>query len=181
MSRQAVSTFVLVLIVLLVFWGMRAGWNARTRRTEGLLATAAPVPAEFGAQRFGPVDATYVSTTRAGDWLDRVTAQGLGVRSPATVDVFDTGVRVTRTGAPDLFVPTAALRGAATGPGIAGKVVGGDGLVMITWQSRADDPRGLDTGLRPHHAADRELLVAAIVPLIRPTPGATTPAQEESS
>ena len=181
MSRQGFAIVVLLLVVLLAFFGMRAGWKARTRRTAALIDGLAPVPAELGVQRLGPVGAVYVSTTRAGDWLDRVTAQGLGVRSPATVDVFETGVRVTRTGAPDLFVPTEALRGAATGPGIAGKVVGGDGLVMITWQGASDDPRGLDTGLRPHHAADRERLVDAIVPLLRPTPGASSPAQEENS
>jgi len=181
LSRQAFSTVVLVLVVLLAFFGMRAGWKARSRRTAAFVDALPPEPAELGAHLLGPVGAVYVSTTRAGDWLDRVTAQGLGVRSPATVDVFESGVRVTRTGAPDLFVPTAALRGAATGPGIAGKVVGGDGLVMVTWQGSTDDPRGLDTGLRPHHAADRERLVDAIVPLIRPTPGASTPAQEENS
>jgi hypothetical protein len=181
LSRQGFAIVVLLLVVLLAFFGMRAGWKARTRRTAALIDALAPVPAELGAHHLGPVGAVYVSTTRAGDWLDRVTAQGLGVRSPATVDVFEAGVRVTRTGAPDLFVPTQALRAAATGPGIAGKVVGGDGLVLITWQGAEDDPRGLDTGLRPHHAADRERLVDAITPLVRPTPGASSPAQEENS
>ena len=76
MSRQAVSTVVLVLVVLLVLWGMRAGWRARTRRSSALVPSLSAAPAELGAARLAPVDATYVSTTRAGDWLDRVTAQG---------------------------------------------------------------------------------------------------------
>jgi hypothetical protein len=181
MSRQVVSTVVLLAILLLAFAGMRAGWRSRTRRSEALIAALPALPAELGGHLLGPIEAVYVSTTRAGDWLDRVTAQGLGVRSPARVDVFDAGVRVTRTGAPDLFVPSTAVRAAATGPGIAGKVVGGDGLVLLTWQADDADPRGLDTGLRPHHAADRTALVAAIVPLIGPTPGAAAPAQEENS
>ncbi|MEZ0449665.1 hypothetical protein [Cellulomonas sp. ICMP 17802] len=177
MSRQAVSTFALVLVVLLAFWGMRAGWQARTRRTSALVPDLPAAPDELGATRLGPLDATYVSTTRAGDWLDRVTAQGLGVRSPAQVTVFDAGVRITRQGATDLFVPAAAVRGATGAPGMAGKVVGGEGVVVLTWQADAADPRGLDTGLRPKHAADRERLVEALTQL---TTGGT-PAQEENS
>jgi len=176
-SRQAVSTVVLVLLVVLVLWGMRAGWRARTRRSSALVRALPVAPAQLGAERFGPVGATYVSTTRAGDWLDRVTAHGLGVRSPAEVTVHDAGVRIVRQGAPDLFVPAAAVRSASGAPGMAGKVVGGEGLVVLTWQADADDPRGLDTGLRPQHAADRERLVAALMTL---TTG-HAPAQEESS
>jgi hypothetical protein len=176
-SRQAVSTFVLVLVVLLVFWGMRAGWRGRTRRSAALVPDLPAAPSDLGAERLGPLDATYVSTTRAGDWLDRVTAQGLGVRSPAQVTVYDAGVRITRQGATDLFVPRAAVRGATGAPGIAGKVVGGEGVVVLTWQADAADPRGLDTGLRPKHAADRARLVDALTQL---TAGGT-PAQEENS
>ena len=177
MTRQVVSTLVLVLVVLLVFWAMRTGWRARTRRSSALVPALPAAPADLGAQRLGDVDATYVSTTRAGDWLDRVTAHDLGVRSGAQVAVFDAGVRIIRQGASDLFVPTASVRGAAPAPGIAGKVVGGEGLVVLTWQADPTDPRGLDTGLRPQHAADRERLVAAVTAL---TSG-RAPAQEESS
>lgn len=177
MTRQAVSVVVLLLVVVVAFWGMRAGWRARTRRSAELVATLPAVPTDRGAQRFGPVDATYVSTTRAGDWLDRVTAQDLGVRSPAQVAVFDAGVQITRQGATDLFVPAAVLLGATSAPGIAGKVVGGEGLVVLTWQADPADPRGLDTGLRPKHAADRERLLAALETVI---PG-PAPAQEENS
>ncbi|WP_421741437.1 hypothetical protein [Cellulomonas sp.] len=177
MTRQAVSTVVLVLVVIVVFWGMRAGWQARTRRSSTLVSTLPGAPAELGAERLGPVDATYVSTTRAGDWLDRVTAEGLGVRSPAQISVFDAGVRITRQGASDLFVPAAAVRAATGAPGMAGKVVGGEGLVVLTWQADADDPRGLDTGLRPKHAADRERLIDALTTLTR----GPAPAQEENS
>ena len=177
MTRQAVSTVVLVLVVLVAFWGMRAGWKARTRRSSALVPALPAAPAELGAERLGPVDATYVSTTRAGDWLDRVTTEGLGVRSPARVSVFDAGVRITRQGATDLFVPSAAVRRAAAAPGMAGKVVGGEGLVVLTWQADPGDPRGLDTGLRPKHAADRERLIDALTTL---TSG-PAPAQEENS
>ncbi|WP_307802439.1 PH-like domain-containing protein [Cellulomonas fengjieae] len=177
MIRQLASTVVLLLVVLAVFWAMRAGWRARTQKSTALVPRLPVRPVELGALRAGPVEAVYVSTTRAGDWLDRVTAEGLGVRSPAQVSVHDAGVLITRQGAPDLFVPAAALRGAAAAPGMAGKVVGGDGLVVLTWQADPQDPRGLDTGLRPRRAADRTRLFDALTTL---TTG-QAPAQEENS
>ncbi|WP_421733804.1 hypothetical protein [Cellulomonas sp.] len=177
MSRQAVSTLVLALVVLLALWAMRAGWQARTRRSAALVTALPVAPPALGTELLGPVDATYVSTTRAGDWLDRVTAHGLGVRSSAQVSVFDAGVRITRPGATNLFVPATALRSATGAPGMAGKVVGGEGLVVLSWQADPADPRGLDTGLRPKHAADRERLIDAVTAL---TAG-QAPAQEENS
>ncbi|GIG20361.1 hypothetical protein Cch01nite_10850 [Cellulomonas chitinilytica] len=177
MTRTEVSVAILVLLVVLALGGMWIGWRGRRRRSEGVVPALPEAPAGLGTARLGPLDAVYVSTTRAGDWLDRVPAHGLGVRSPATVEVFDAGVRIGRTGAPDVFVPAAALRGATTAPGMAGKVVGGEGLVVLTWQADPDDPRGLDTGLRPRHAADRPRLVEAVAALIDVTPG--TPGQEE--
>ncbi|AEE46109.1 hypothetical protein [Cellulomonas fimi] len=180
--RPWVSVVVLVLVAVLALWGMRAGWLGRRRRTEGLVPQLPVAPDDLGPARFGPVEAVYVSTTRAGDWLDRVAAHDLGVRSPAQVSVHDAGVLVSRTGATDVFVPAPTLRGAGTAPGIAGKVVGKDGLVVLTWQPHPDDPRGLDTGLRTRHAADRPLLVAAAAALVDApvdttdhAPGATGP------
>ena len=111
--RQGLAVLVLALLVALALWGMRAGWVHRRARTDSLVPEQTLVPQDAGAVRFGPVEAVYVSTTRAGDWLDRVNAQGLGSRSPAQVEVLDAGVRITRTGAPDLFVPRTALRAAA--------------------------------------------------------------------
>lgn len=175
--RQTVAVVVLVLLAALALWRMRVGWVHRRRRTQDLVPALPVAPAELGARRLGPLDAVYVSTTRAGDWLDRVPAQGLGVRSPARVEVHDAGVSIARTGAPDLFVPRGALRGIGTAPGIAGKVVGGEGLAVLTWQADAADPRGLDTGLRLRHTADRSRLVQAVSTLIM-TAGATAPARD---
>jgi len=170
-GREAVSVVVLLAIAALVLWAMRAGWNHRRARTAEYVGVLPTAPDDLGAVRTGPLDAVYVSTTRAGDWLDRVVAQDLGVRSGARVSVHDTGVLVARTGAPDVFLPVAALRAAGTAPGMAGKVVGRDGLVVLTWQPDPTDERGLDTGLRPKHHADGPLLVDAVSALIAGTNG----------
>ncbi|MBD8058777.1 hypothetical protein IC607_07335 [Cellulomonas sp. JH27-2] len=166
-AREGVAVVVLLAIVALVYVGMRAGWKRRARTTGALVPTLPTAPADPGAVRLGPVDATYVSTTTAGDWLDRVVAHDLGVRSQASVTVHDAGVSIARTGAADVFVPAGSLTDTSTAPGMAGKFVGKDGLVVLTWAPTTTPGAPLlDTGLRPHHSADGTALVAAVSALI---------------
>lgn len=175
------SVTVLVVLGVALLLGMAKGWR-RLSRGASPVPPPPPVPDEdaLGAPRTAALDATYVSTTRAGDWLDRVGAHGLGVRSAATVRVHDAGVVLRRRGAPDVFVPRAALRAVGTSGGMAGKVVGGEGLVVLTWVPDPDaDPRGLDTGLRLRHAHEAGGLRAATQDLIGSTPAAS--GSEESS
>lgn len=164
---------------LLAGVAMRAGWRHRARRTAVVVPELAAVPAAddpaLGAPRTASFEATYVSSTTAGDWLDRVVAHDLGVRSRAAVRVFDAGVRIERTGARDVFIPADAVRGVGTAPGMAGKFVGGDGLVVLTWQAPGPGAAVLDTGLRLRHAADRTPLTEAVRVLARlPAPSDET-------
>ncbi|PUB26089.1 hypothetical protein C8K30_106177 [Promicromonospora sp. AC04] len=124
-----------------------------------------------GPVRFGPLEAVYVSTTLHGDWLARVGAHGLGDRSHALVSVhdngpgYDGGVLVERDGADDLWLPVSSIRSAGLAPGMAGKYVGADGLVVLTWAVPEADgvPAALvDTGLRTRRAEDRGGLVDAV-------------------
>lgn len=175
-----VSITLLALLLVAAMLGMRAGWRARTRRTGELVHDLPVASPDLGAARTEPLESVYVSSTRAGDWLDRVTAHDLGERSAAAVQVWDAGVVVAREGTTDVFVPAGSLRGAATAPGMAGKFVGRDGLVVLTWQPDPTDERGLDTGIHLRHPADRQVLVAAVRALIDGTAGAQTPELEET-
>ena len=171
------SVALLVAVVVLVLWAMRRAWLARVARTAAVVPVLHGEPVGgWGEPRTEPVEAVYVSTTTAGDWLDRVAAHDLGVRSAAVAQVFDGGLRVTRTGARDVLVPASALRAVGTSPGMAGKFVGGEGLVVVTWQApaRPDGSPGalLDTGLRTRRAEDRGALLAAVRGLVPPTGGA---------
>lgn len=172
------SVTVLVVLGVALLTGMAFGWRRLTRGPSAV-PPPGPVPGDdaLGAPRTAAFDATYVSTTRAGDWLDRVGAHGLGVRSAATVQVFDAGVVLRRRGAPDVFVPRAALRAVGTSGGMAGKVVGGEGLLVLTWDpapaAPSQDHRGLDTGLRLRHPRERDELRTAAQELIRTTPAAS--------
>ncbi|MCF4120751.1 hypothetical protein L1785_07150 [Antribacter sp. KLBMP9083] len=167
-------------LLLLVLTGRRR--LAQRTRAVVPVPPAAPAPEALGALRAGPVEAVYVSSTLAGDWLARVGAHGLGDRAAARVTVHDAGVLVEREGADDVFAPVATLRGAGLAPGMAGKYVGADGLVVITWEVPAADgveAALLDTGLRTRRATDRGTLVDAVRHLVAAQtlypPASTTP------
>jgi hypothetical protein len=158
-----------VLLLIVVLGGRRR----LAQRTGQLVPTPPPVPDDLGALRLGPVEATYVSTTIAGDWLARVGAHGLGDRAAAQVTVHDAGVLVERTGTTALFLPASALRAAGLAPGMAGKYVGADGLVVMTWLAPSDGSvraLQLDTGLRTRYATDRSRIVDAVRHLIVAAP-----------
>ena len=163
-----------VLLLLVVLTGRR-----RLAQRTGWLVPAPPAaPGALGALRLGPVEATYVSSTLAGYWLARVGAHGLGDRATARVSVHDAGVVIDRDGADPLFLPAAALHRASLAPGMAGKYVGTDGLVVLTWTVPPDPQVGaldLDTGLRTRHPEDRSRLVDAVTHLIAATPPPRAP------
>ena len=167
------------LAVFLVLYVTLIGRRRLAQRTTTLVPVPPPVPGTaptgtpdgIGPVRFGPLEATYVSTTLHGDWLARVGAHGLGDRSSALVSVHDAGpgqdggVLVERDGAQDLWVPVHTIRSAGLAPGMAGKYVGTDGLVVLTWAvPEADGVAAalVDTGLRTRRAEDRGGLVDAV-------------------
>lgn len=165
-----VSVTVLALLVVGLFWVMVRGWRARTARTADLVPALPDVPASLGTARTAPVDVLYVTTTVARSWLERVTAHGLGTRASARAQVFDTGVLVSRQGHRELFLPADALRDVVRSSGMVGKFVGDESIVVVTWQPGTDRAALVDTGLRPVHENDRDLLQSAVVALISPTP-----------
>lgn len=162
MSEGEVALLLLLVVPLL--WGaMYLGWRARERRQADVDELPAP-PRFVGTELLRETDATYVSTTSEGDWLDRIVARGLGVRSAATVRASRSGVLVARQGAPMLWIPAHDLEGVRLERGMAGKYVGSEGLVVITW--RLGDRR-VDTGLRLRHEVNRQDVVRALSVLAR--------------
>ena len=133
-----------VAFFLLCVAGMRLGWRNRGRRQSALtdLPTA---PVDRGATVLGPVTGLYVGTTTAEHWQDRVVAGGLGLRAGGTATLYDTGLAIDRDGADPIFIPRASIRGAGLGAGLAGKVMGAGGLLVVRWQLGTAE---LDTGFR---------------------------------
>jgi hypothetical protein len=110
---------------------MRKGWRERQRRQADLPAPPAHVPGDVVA---GPVPGLFVGTVVELDWLDRVAVHGLSDRSAGELVVTTAGVEVRREGTADLFLPYAALVSAVPGDALAGKVMGRDGLLLLTWR-----------------------------------------------
>jgi hypothetical protein len=162
---RGLAVAILVVLVLLCWFAMYAGWRRRSAeqtRTLGLPPLPS-TPHEPGVLLTGDADGVYVSSTIARNWSNRVTASSLGARSAATMAVTTAGVTWFRQGAPDVFAAAGSLVGARRADGIAGKVVPPAGLVVVTW--RLGDVE-LDTGFRPRTPGDGDRLVAAVERLV---------------
>ena len=111
---------------------MLRGWRSRQRR-QGFLPEP-PTPTGTAATVVGAIPGLFVGTTFAGDWLDRVAAHGLSDRATAELTLATDGVHVDRDGATELYLPYDSLDDAAPGEALAGKVMGPDGLLLLTWR-----------------------------------------------
>ena len=129
----------------LCLFGMRAGWRHRARRQAGL-GTHAEVPLRLGPPLLAPMTGLYVGTTRADRWQDRVVASGLGLRASMTATLTEQGILIDRDGAEAIFLAAPDLLDVGVGSGLAGKVMGAGGLLVVRWRDGGGVE--LDTGLR---------------------------------
>ncbi|MDY0816462.1 hypothetical protein [Kitasatospora purpeofusca] len=162
----------LLLVIGLVYWLMRQGWNWRRTLQSGI----PPLPAvpERAGRTILESSGRYHGTTTAGNWLDRVVAHGLGTRSRADLTLGENGLLVQRPGDVDFWIPAAHLTGARTDSGIAGKVVP-SGLLVVTW---AHEGTELDSGFRFDHPDEHAAWVEAVARLATRT---TTKKTEEAA
>lgn len=132
MSRA--PAVVAVLLLVLVAWAlMYRGWQGRVRR-QGDVPAPAPVPAALALRTADQGFAvTYVSTTTAADWLDRLAVHQLGTRCSGQLLVDPAGVVLVRVGQQDLFVPAKDLRDVRRETMRAGKARPGTGLLVWDW------------------------------------------------
>lgn len=160
-ALRVLSALVVLAVLSGVYWLMWRGWKNRAARQADLPVPSSAAPE--GSRFSEAVDGVYALTTTHGEWLDRIAVHGLGVRSNAQVRVGRAGVLFEREAAPDVFVPAEDVEGVQTAPGIAGKVAGGEGLVLVTW--RLGD-RVLDTGFHPRVKGDRARLIDEVDTLL---------------
>jgi hypothetical protein len=147
----------LLLFVVLVYWLMRQGWKWRGS-LQSDLPELPPLPAEPGTALLS-MTGRYHGSTTAGNWLDRIVAHGLGLRSRTELTLTEEGVRVERTGAPGFLIPATALRGARLDKGIAGKVLTEGGLLVLTWEHGSTL---IDSGFRSDTAAEHNTWVTTL-------------------
>ncbi|WP_051298423.1 hypothetical protein [Arthrobacter castelli] len=147
------------IVVLLALIGL--GWRNRLRRQQHI-GTLPEVPAVL-SPAMAQVAGQYVVTTTAGDWLDRVAVQSLGVKSNATLSIHAQGVLLQRTGATDVFIPVADLVDVRSESGMTGKFVEKEGLVVLRWMLAG---AGVDTAFRTRLAAESKPLQQALTDLL---------------
>ena len=133
---------------------MWKGWRGRQRR-QGDLPPPPAAPADPGGVVVGATPGLFVGTTSERDWLDRIAVHHLSDRAAGWLTVTERGVTIEREGLADLHLPYDALLDAAPGDALAGKVVGRDGMLVLTWRLGS---RTLRSGFRADdHAVHRRL------------------------
>jgi hypothetical protein len=158
-AMLSVAAFVFVLLGL--------GWRNRRRRQADVESLPA-LPAQL-APAIAEAEGQYVTTTTAGDWLDRIVVHGLGIRANAVLQAHPEGALFDRTGAGPLFIPASKLTGIRLDSGMAGKFVEKDGLLILSWML---GDKELDTGFRTRRAEDKTALLKIFQELIPAAPQA---------
>ena len=153
-----IPTLSLVVLAVVVLLSMRRGWLGRSSRSAAAVGPLPPAPTSLGTARTAPFEATYVGSTTAGDWLDRIPGQGLATRAAGTVQVFEAGIVVVRHGTDDLYIPLDRVDAVRFDRGIAGKVSDPRRLVVVTW--RLEIP--IDSGVLLRHPEQAQELVTAL-------------------
>ena len=175
MSDHLLTFVTSVIFVGLLVLLVALGWRARKRR-QADVPVPPPFPEDPGSERFR-AEGQYVTTTSAGDWLDRIAVHGLGIRTRADAVVCDGGVLFDRAGSGPLWIPAADLAEVRLGSGMAGKFVERDGLVVLEWRL---GEKSLDTGFRTRRPEEKAALVAAIEDLMSAgRQDGSTPADQE--
>lgn len=133
-----------VLAIGLSLAGMWLGWRNRGLRQVDLPELPA-VPDALSETRLPVLSGLYIGSTYARSWQDRIVAHDLGLRATVDVSLHDEGVLLEREGTSAIFLPVASIQSARLEAGLAGKVVGEGGLLVINWLLGDTE---LDTGLR---------------------------------
>lgn len=120
---------VLVVCVAATLWLVRRGWVKRARRFDGQPALDRTVVAGDVLAR-----GRYLGSAVAGNWLDRITAEGLGAPSSCDVVLGEHTLSFMRPGDDSFTVPRNDIVAVRTDRGLLGEVYGADGVIVVSWQ-----------------------------------------------
>ncbi|RSN35101.1 transporter [Amycolatopsis sp. WAC 04169] len=158
MSDRILLTLAVFAFFLFCVFLMWRGWRRKSRAQSVQVPPFAEIPTEPGEASLESTG-LYVSTTTAGHWQDRVVTRGAGLRTGAVWRLHGDGIAIERGGAPDFWIPRASVTGVRKDKGMAGKVMGIDALLVITWL--AGDVE-LDTGFRGDDVDDYPQWIEAL-------------------
>ncbi|MFG1926145.1 transporter [Cryptosporangium sp. NPDC048952] len=146
-TGRILFTIGVLVVFALIVWAARRAWKRRVAAHADLL----PLPTGTVTDAVEASDGLYAGTTQSGEWQARVYAGGLANRAAATLHTGPEGVLIERDASDPLFIPAAAITEARLDAGHANKVVGGAGILVITWEQQGFR---LDTGFRADHRVD---------------------------
>lgn len=155
LNQRLVLTFAMVAVIAGIYFLMRRGWLRQMAAQSDL---PSPPPIEDLPAQFHGI---YVSTTFADQPLRRIVAHGMGVRSAVAIAIGPTGIGLSRQGATSFSIPVSTLVGISRASGMAGKVVGGEGLIVLRWRLGSVE---VETGLLV--LVDRDQLIAQLEDLL---------------
>ena len=156
--RFWIPTIGLVLLTATVLLSMRRSWLRKKDSTADVVGPLPPAPVSLGTARTAPAESTYLGSTVAGQWLERIPGQGLAERAAGTVQLFDAGLQLVRQGTNDLYIPLDRVEAVRFDRGIAGKVSDPERLVVVTWRLEI----AVDSGILLRHPEQAQELVTAL-------------------
>lgn len=138
LSERLLLTCAMIVVIAIFYALMARGWRRQQRNQTHI---AEPPSVGESTPRFRGI---YASTTLAGAPLKRLVVHGLGTRSKVGIGISPEQIDLHRTGARSFAIPRADLVGVSRASGIAGKVVGAERLILLTWMLGGVE---VDTGL----------------------------------
>lgn len=138
LADRLMLTFAMFALIGVIYLLMHRGWQRQRADQEFI-----PAPPTVGSAE-PKYHGVYASTTFAGQPLKRVVVHGLGVRSSVDVGISSDAIELHRSAATSFSIPFTDLIGVSKASAIAGKVVGDNGLVLLTWRLGNTE---VDTGL----------------------------------
>ncbi|GAA1075125.1 MULTISPECIES: PH-like domain-containing protein [Tsukamurella] len=147
MSFSDFATLLLVLVVLAGLFSLMAlGWRRRGRRQAAAVGEIPSTPEQLTDLVFGPVSGVYVGSTIAPHWQDRVAVGDWGYRATVNLSRYEDGYLMERGRGNPMWIADGAIVEVRRAAKLAGKVMPGDGLLVIRWEL----PTGtvIDSGFR---------------------------------
>lgn len=138
LEPQTLSVIILVLVLAAAFLGLWLAWRSKRRRQAGL---PSPVPVEIvhGAVRLVLDEVHYVSTTLAGQPLERLVGEPFAFRGRARLELREDGLVVTVRGTEPFAIPLAAIDGVEQATATIDRAVEPGGLTRIAWRLGAPE------------------------------------------
>lgn len=174
MIPRDVAIAVMIALAVLVLLAMAFAWRRRLRRDAGL---AAPLGVPEHAEVIDRHEVLYVSTTKHGQPLERLTLSPLAYRARGEAAVTDRGLALCLDGAPTVFLASSRLAGVDRATVTIDRVVEPGGLVRVAWN--VDDDTVVDSYLRLTDG-DPKNFISALQQLVPASGSADDPAAPDT-